>query len=85
MNVPGTITVRTYYYGPTETNGSRMRAVARLENGRTRQLTIAYPYAANNPDKHVAQELTRALGYDTSRMTYAGPHAYEIDTTEHAS
>ena len=81
MNVPGTITVRTYYYGPTETNGSRMRAVARLENGRTRQLTVPFPYAANNADKHVAQELCRMLGYDTARLTYAGPHAYVINTT----
>jgi hypothetical protein len=83
MNVPGTITVRTYYYGPTETNGSRMRAIAKLENGRTRQLTIAYPYAANNPDRYVAEQLTRALGYDVWRLVRMAPQAYVIDTTDH--
>lgn len=81
MNVPGTVTVRTYYYGPTDTNGSRMRAIAKLENGKRVQLTVPFPYAANNADTYVAQELCKSLGYDTARLTWVASHAYVIRTT----
>lgn len=81
MNVPGIITVRTYYYGPTDTNGFRMRAVARLDNGRTKQLTVPFPYAASNPDTYVAQELCKSLGYDTARLIWVAAGAYTINAT----
>jgi hypothetical protein len=82
MNVPETITVRTSYLGPNGTTGSRMRAVARLENGRTRQITIPYPYEVNNPDRHVAEQICQRLGYDVTRLVRMAGQAYVINTSQ---
>lgn len=72
--------ILTKYIGPTDTTGSRIKAVQSgwVNDKTTNSITIGYEHALNSDENHAkaALQLARKLGWDNQRFVCASLGKY---------